>query len=172
MHHTPFQCIIRRCQVSSFQEKDILDQLSTELVELIVDLLDDSNFLAFRGVSYRLCHASYDLFARRWFTLVTTDSTPRSVQRLTCISQNFDIASRIRCLQIARWDRASSLTESTVDLSDDDDDDDDAPDGIRELWPRRESGCLDLDSLQARGPRDVLLRFDRCTEICIIDGAN
>ncbi|KAK8036542.1 hypothetical protein PG991_001679 [Apiospora marii] len=152
----------------------MLNNLSAELVVLIFNLLDDSSFLAFRGVSRRLCRASYDLFARRWFALVTTDFTPRSLRRLCHIARNPEIASRVRCLQIARWDRFSNPPKSSLDLpdDDDDDDDDDEPDGIRELWPRCESGCLDLHSRQASGLRDVLLRFARCTAICIIDGAD
>ncbi|KAK7923622.1 hypothetical protein PG985_007693 [Apiospora marii] len=148
----------------------MLDQLSVELVELIVHSLDDSSLLAFRGVSRRLCRASYDLFARRWFALLTTDFTPRSLRRLCHIAQNRDIASRVRSLQIARRYSVSNPPELSLDLPDDDVDAE--LDGFRERWPRCESGCVDLDSRQASALRDVLLRFAHCTEICIIDGSD
>ncbi|KAK8084107.1 hypothetical protein PG996_002888 [Apiospora saccharicola] len=157
----------------------MLNQLSAELVVLIFDLLDDPSFLACRCVSRWLSRASYDLFAQRWFGVLTTDFTPRSLQRLTCISQNREIASRVRELDVARLEKpphptaiitSRKRTPGDDEDVDDDEESDDGFEGFGEPWPRCESGCLDLDSPQANELRGMFLRFAHCTEICIIDG--
>ncbi|KAK8093892.1 hypothetical protein PG997_000577 [Apiospora hydei] len=146
-----------------------MDQLSVELVELIFNELDDRSTLAFRAVSRRLCRATYDLFTQRWFATLVTDFTPWTLARLFRISQDRDLASRVRCLRIdirAAIPRTGAPIPLALTLRLPDDEED----SFKQPCPRRESGSLDLDSPQANRLRDMFLRFTNCTEICVTDG--
>ncbi|KAK8039555.1 hypothetical protein PG993_007966 [Apiospora rasikravindrae] len=141
-----------------------MDQLSVELVELIYKQLDDPTSLAFRAVSRRLYRATFDSFTQRWFATLRTDFTLDSLSRLSCISQDRDLASRVRCLRIDRHEGRLTPVWLTWPLSN----------GEAKIFDqpcaRRESGPLDLDSPQAKTMREMLLRFAHCNEICVTDG--
>ncbi|KAH7040624.1 uncharacterized protein B0I36DRAFT_311124 [Microdochium trichocladiopsis] len=139
----------------------MLEHLSIELVELIASFLDDSSLIAFRFVSRRSCRATYHLFVKRWLTTLTTDFTPQSLRRLSHISRNHDMASRVRCLRIAKCYRRGLGSGPHVP--------DDEADSFEEQFPRSWSGHIDLDSPQAARLRNMLLRFSNCSEFCLTD---
>ncbi|KAK7948867.1 uncharacterized protein PG986_009753 [Apiospora aurea] len=146
-----------------------MDQLSVELVGLIFNELNDRSVLAFRAVSRRVCRATYDLFTQRWFATLVTDFEPCSLARIYRISQDRDLASRVRCLRIdirAALPRTGAPLPLALTLRLPDDEED----SFKQPCPRRESGSLDLDSPQANRLRDMFLRFTNCTEICVTDG--
>ncbi|KAK7959373.1 uncharacterized protein PG986_004227 [Apiospora aurea] len=145
----------------------MLNRLSVELIELIaISLPDKQSRLALQCVCRVAYSGTYHLFASDWFTTITTDFTPRSLERLTHIAGREELVSRVRCLRAGDCHRSPEKRTAPRTAA--------AVTRLRDAVPGRgafvpEDGRLDLDASPAKAFRAVLLRFSACTEIHVTD---
>ncbi|KAJ1334086.1 hypothetical protein MN608_04089 [Microdochium nivale] len=140
----------------------MLDRISVELIELIGFSLDDRSLLTCRLVSHSICQSLLKPFADRFFSLLLTDFSPRSLSRLSHISKRPELASRVRRLRVMQ-NVLRPLPETLPHFPDEE------AVHFGQQYPRLEGGHLDLSSPPATSIRDVILRFTRCTDLSIVD---
>lgn len=139
----------------------MFDRLCLELTEEIISHLDDESVLQTRLVCHYLRESAHRLFGQRWLATLKTDFTPRSLARLSNISQTSSMAPHVHCLRVARHYRPPlELIFPTDELYF----------WKQQQYPRcDDGGCLDLESSQAKRLINMLRHFTNCNELYVND---
>lgn len=109
----------------------MLDSLATEFVDHVASFLhDSSDLLSLRLTCRQLYETTLAAFGTAWFGLVNTDFSPRSFRMLSGITRHENLRFSIRTRAL----------------------------GEGNIWPRYESGSLDLSSRIVTDFQDLMSR--------------